>query len=72
MKRFVKLPDTAIVALHPAGSGQAVRAAEALPEIPDILAATPPRAAQTAPCGSRQRPMPVTARPSPTASAQRH
>jgi hypothetical protein len=38
----------------------------------DILAATPPSAAQTAPFGSRQRPMAVTATPSPTANPQRH
>jgi hypothetical protein len=72
MKRFVKLPETAIVALCPAGLGEAVRAAEAPHDMADILAATPPSAAQTAPFGSRQRPMAVTATPSPTANPQRH
>lgn len=48
MQCFVKLRDTVIVALCLAGLGQAVYAAEVPPYMADIVAATPPSAAQTA------------------------
>jgi hypothetical protein len=72
MKRFAKLRDTATVVLCPAGLGRGVCAAEAPPDMADVLAAAPRSAAQAAPPGSHQRPMPVTARPGPVAHAQRH